>query len=103
MRKRQETRLIQSAQDEYGSNQRTTKGIMRAFVTFLRRKYEPIAVDDECVTYMDEAERRTLPTAWGVQFEQPISPEEVHIAMRKWDKNKAPGSDRIWLEFYKAN
>ena len=38
-------RIIQSVQDDHGNKQRTTKGIMRAFTTFLRRKYEPIAVD----------------------------------------------------------
>jgi hypothetical protein len=45
-------------QDEYGSTERTTKGIMQAFTSFLQRKYEAIAVEEECVTHMVEAGRR---------------------------------------------
>jgi len=78
------------------------KGIGRAYTSFLQRKHE-IAVDEECVTHMAEAGQRALPTAWRDLLEQPISLEEVHIAMRKGGKNKAPGSDAIGLEFYKAN
>jgi hypothetical protein len=82
MRKRRGARMIQNVQDDHGNTQRTTKGIMRAFITFLRRKYEPIAVDGECVAYMTEMGRRKLPTAWRDQLERPISPEEVHFAVR---------------------
>ena len=77
--------------------------VIQAFTSFLRRKYEPIAVDEECVAYIAEAGQRALPTAWRELLEQPISLEEVHIAVRKGGKNKAPGSDGIGLEFYKAN
>jgi hypothetical protein len=62
---------------------------MRAFTTFLRRKYEPIPVDGECVAYMTDVGRRELPTAWRDQLERPISPEEVHLAVRKGAKNRA--------------
>ena len=55
--------MIRSIQDECGNTQRTLKGIMRAFTTFLQRKYEPIVVDKECVTYMAEAGQRAIPTA----------------------------------------
>ena len=99
----QEVRMILSVQDEHENTQTTMNGIMRAFMTFLIRKYEPIAVEDESIERMAEIGRRNLPTAWREQLEQPIIPEEVHIAMRKGGKKKAPGSDRLVLEFYKAN
>ena len=102
MRKRQEARMIRSIQDECGYTQQTKKGIIRAFTSFLQRKYEPIAVDDKCVAYMAEAGQRALPTALLDLLEQPISLEEVHISVRKGGK-KAPGIDGIGLEFYKAN
>jgi hypothetical protein len=35
-------------------------------------------------------------------LEQPITPDEVHIAVQKGKKRKAPGSDGIGLE-YKIN
>jgi len=102
-RKRQEVRMIRSLQDEHGNNQTKTNGIMRAFTTFLRRKYEPIAVQDECIERMAEIEWRDLPTAWREQLEQPITPEDEHIVVRKGGKKKAPGSDRFGWEFYKVN
>ena len=102
-RKRQETRIIRSIQDECVNTQQTMKGIIRAFTSFLRRKYEPIAVDEECVAYTAEEGQRVLPTAWRDLLEQPISLKEVHIAVRKGGKNKAPRSDGIGLYFYKAN
>jgi hypothetical protein len=48
--------MIRRLQDEHGNNQTTTNGIMRGFTTFLRRKYEPIAVEDECIERMAEIE-----------------------------------------------
>jgi len=103
MRKRQEARMIRSIQDECGNNQQTMKGIIRAFTSFLRRKYEPIAVNEDCVAYMAELGQLTLPTAWRDLLEQYFSLEEAHITVRKGGKNKVQGSDGIGLEFYKAN
>ena len=44
-----------------------------------------------------------LPKAWRDLLEQPISLEEVHIAVRKGGTNKAAGIEGIGLEFNKAN
>ena len=60
-------------------------------------------MDEECVAYMAEGGQRPLPTTWRDLLEQPISLEEVHIAVRKGGKNKASGISGIRLEFYKAN
>jgi hypothetical protein len=46
--------MIRSVQDDHGNAQRAAKGIMKAFTIFLRRKYEPIAVEGEYVAYMTE-------------------------------------------------
>jgi hypothetical protein len=51
-RKRQKVRMIRSVQDEHGKTLTTTNGIMPAFTTFLRRKYVPIAVEDEFIERM---------------------------------------------------
>jgi len=67
------------------------KGIVREFTSFLRRKYEPIAVDEECVAYLAEVGQRASPTALRDLLEQPISLEEVHSAVRKGGKNKVLG------------
>jgi hypothetical protein len=76
---------------------------MQAFATFLRRKYEPIAVKNECIELMTEIGRTNLPRFWRELLEQPINSKEVYIAVRKGGKKKAPGSDGLGLEFYKAN
>jgi len=67
------------------------KSIMRAFTNFLQSKYEPLAVDEECVGYVTEAEQRALPTARRDLLEQPISREEVQIAVRKGGRIKRQG------------
>jgi len=43
----EEARMIRSIQDEFGNTQQSMKGI----IEHLRRKYEPFAVDEECVAY----------------------------------------------------
>ena len=78
------------------------KGNIRAYRSFLRRKYEPIAVDEVC--RVDSRSR-----AAGVTDSLERSVGTVHLTggsthLRvKRGKNKAPGSDGIGLEFYKAN
>jgi hypothetical protein len=47
--------MIRSIQDECENTQQTMKGIILAFTSFLRCKYIPITVDEECVAYMAEA------------------------------------------------
>jgi hypothetical protein len=53
--KRRTARTIQSVQDSHGFTQISAMGIMRDFANYLRRKYEPIAVDDSCVETKVEA------------------------------------------------
>ena len=103
LKKRRGAITIQRVWDDHGNSQRTTKYIMRAFTIFMRRKYEPLAVDVECVAYITEMGRRELPRACRDQLKRSISPEEVYFAVRKGAKNKAPESDGIGLEFYKTN
>jgi len=55
LQNRQEARMIRTIQDECGKIQQTMKDIIRAITNFLRHKYGPIAVDEECVSYMAEA------------------------------------------------
>jgi len=59
----------------------------------MRRKYEPIAVDEECVVFMAVARQQALPTGCRDLLEQPITLEEVYMAARKGGKNKATVSD----------
>ena len=85
---------------EYPTDNKRHHGVIH---DLLETKIWTNSLDGECVAYMAEVGRRGLPTAWRDQLEQPISPEEVHIAVRKGTANKATGIDAIGLEFCKAN
>jgi len=61
MRKRRVSFMITSAIGKDGVTHTTNRGILHNFVEFLQSKYDPIQVDDACVTQMEEAEFRTLP------------------------------------------
>lgn len=74
----------------------------RSFATFLRHKYEPIAVDNSCVEAMVEAAQQARPTTYE-EIQRLITPDDVSDALRKRGRNKAPGSDGIGLEFYSTN
>lgn len=52
---------------------------------------------------MVEAAGPALPTTYGALLEEPIATGEIHKALRKGARNKAPGSDSTGLEFYETN
>jgi hypothetical protein len=54
-RTRREQRIITHAQDPVNGTQTSTKGIVKAFSTFLRQKYGTILVDDDCVRHKAKA------------------------------------------------
>lgn len=54
------SRMITSATDKDFVTQTTNRGILHNFVEFLQSKYDPVQVDDACVTQMEEAGFRTL-------------------------------------------
>jgi len=73
------------------------------FVTHLRKKYGPIAVDSRCVATIMDAIRTTCPTTYADSLDRPITPEEILTALRTGGRNKAPGSDGIGLDFYSVH
>jgi hypothetical protein len=100
MEKRRTARTTQSVQDAHGNTHESPKSIVQAFANYLRKKYEPIAIDARCIEAMVEAAQPDSPITYE---EQPITPEEMTATLRKGGRNKAPASDGIGLEFYKTN
>ena len=82
MRKRRVPLMITSIIYKEGVTQTTTRGIMHTFVEFLQSKYEPIQVDDACVTGMEKAGHRTLPMGLRDFLDTPITEEETKAAVR---------------------
>jgi hypothetical protein len=60
-RKRPDQRTITTVQEPDNGTQTSTKGNVATFSSFLRRRYSPIPVDDDCVRSMEEAGHRRLP------------------------------------------
>jgi DNA-binding transcriptional regulator LsrR (DeoR family) len=60
MRKRHVSRMITSAIDKDVVTQTTTRDILHTFEDFLQNKYDPIQLDDACVTEMEKAVHRNL-------------------------------------------
>jgi hypothetical protein len=69
----------------------------------VQNKYEPIQVDDACVTRVEKAGYSTLPLGWRDFLSTPITGEELKATVREGACNKAPGGDDMRLEFFKFN
>jgi len=61
MRKRRVAHMITSAVDKDGVTQTTNRSILHTFMEFLQSKYDPIQVDDACVTQIEEDGLRIFP------------------------------------------
>jgi hypothetical protein len=102
MRWHKESRMIHGVQDRNGNIHKTTKGILRTFMLFMRSKYWAIAVDKENVNYMPEVGKKTIPTGLKEALDMPIAMEELSLTLGKGGGHKALGSDGICPDFFKA-
>jgi len=60
-------------------------------------------VDASAIKEMAKTFRKISPNTYAELAEQPMTPEEIHAALQKGGRNKAPGNDVIGLEFYTKN
>jgi hypothetical protein len=90
MQKRKTACVIQQIQGEHGRAQSSPSGILQVFATYLRRKYERIDIDEECISAMVEAGSRTTRTPYGELQERPINMEEIQLQLRKVGCYKTP-------------
>jgi len=63
--KRRETRVIRQLVDMQGNNVSGHRKGLRTCTAHLRQKYEPIAVDQTCVTRLQEVIPLTCPTRYA--------------------------------------
>ena len=102
-RKRRDARMIIEIRDENGQLQTTTRGILNTFVGYMKRKYGPIRVDDECVDEMVKAGHLRVVERWSDILNMPITAEELQTVVHRVTGNQAPGRDGICMEFFKKN
>ena len=65
MQQRRADRTIRGIKGEHGRIMTSLSNISHTFTTFLRNKYDTLAVDDECVNAMKEVARTDQPTTYG--------------------------------------
>ena len=85
MVKRRETRVIRQIIDMQANNVSGHLNVLNTFVTHLRRKYQPIEIDQTCVT-----RSLTCQTKYADLFQQHITTEKLLSALQSGAKHKTP-------------
>jgi len=101
-RQRRKQRDNQAVHEQDHERQTSARDIVRVFSDYIRRKYGPIQVDEECI-------RKTLQAGYGhlsddcrATLEVPITAEELRAAVFKGGSKKYPGKNGIGLAFFKV-
>jgi hypothetical protein len=93
--------MIQCIHDSDGNPQSNTVDILRTFTEFMRRKYDHIQVDEDCIQRMENTLNKTLPNAANTILDAPVTMEELHLAVKSGKPHKATGGDGICQEIFK--
>ena len=93
MVKRRETRAIRQVLHMQGNNVSGHRNVLNTFATHLRQKYEPIMIDQTCVTRLQGGIPFTCPTKYADLLEQLITIEELSATLRSEAKHITPGID----------
>jgi hypothetical protein len=67
----------------------------------MRRKYDYILVDEDCVQRMANTSKKTLTHAANTVLDAPIAMEELRLAVGSRKPNKSPGGDGMCQDFFK--
>jgi hypothetical protein len=75
---------------------------MKTFTDFIGSKYNAIRVDDESFERLATTIHHTLTGNADDVLDAPVTLEELQCAVKNGKPNKAPGSDGMSQEFFKA-
>jgi hypothetical protein len=78
----------------------TSQENLRAFQNQFATKHGIIPIHQKCLNSVMSHTTARLPEAANFAFETPITPGELHYAIKQGKKNKAPGFDGICQEFF---
>jgi hypothetical protein len=78
----------------------TFKEILCAFQNYFTTKYDIIPIHQECFNRIMSLTTARLLEATNIAFETPITPGEMHYAIKQGKKNNAPGFDGICQGFF---
>jgi hypothetical protein len=74
--------MITNILDADEISQETMRGILQTLVDYLKHKYWHIAIDNECVAQMMNAELRTVAAPWR-DLDRPITLEELKTVVHR--------------------
>jgi hypothetical protein len=103
VKNRREERTIYALEDTEGTMQTTPTGIVRTMTTYLKERYDGIAVDPESIQKLLEGMTVSQQTTYKGALEKPFEQDEFLHAIRAGERMKAPGRDGIVPEFYLRN
>jgi len=102
-RKRSKARMVSNILDHQGKNKTDQESIMHIFKEFLDLKYCNIQSDICRYKNLISCGIPQIPIEAKEDLDLPITMDELHDAVRKGKRNKAPGPDGICHEFYKKS
>jgi hypothetical protein len=71
-----------------------------AFQNYFITKYDIIPIHQECLNRISSHTTASLWEAANITFETPVTPGQLHYAIKEGNNNKAPGLDGICQEFF---
>ena len=102
-RKRSKARMVSNILDHQGQTQTDQDSIMRKFKKYIDLKYCNIQSDICRYKKLISCGIPQIVREAKEELDLPITMDELHDAVRKGKRNKAPGSDGLCHEFYKKS
>jgi hypothetical protein len=101
--KRKEERHIHQICDSQGDEYTSPQDICRVFIQHFQRKYGPIDVKSDDIRVCKDQIPTPQETTNNDSLQQPVTVEELRMAVLKGGKHKATRSDGISSEIFKQH
>jgi len=101
-RKRKENRPIRQVVDDNDERQTTSMTVLTDFAAHFRQSFQSIESQDQCAEQLLECELRSIPPGYVDSLIHPLTLDELWRAVAQGKPRKAPGTEGICLEFYRA-
>jgi hypothetical protein len=97
--KRQKQHHVETVRDKQGNLCTSTAEKLRVFVEHLRQKLADISIDQHAIQDLLDGVNVHLDVATHIGFQQSIMETELHMAVWRGKRNKAPGYDGVPTNF----
>ena len=99
--KRQTSRMVIWILDADETVQKSATGILPTFATYMRNKYDTLAVNDNQIRDPLAHMKTRLPPETNADLEAPITMDKMEMVVRQGKNAKTPGHDGISHDFLK--